>query len=95
MALSIATVMAVGLSMGNTTRKKVWRGLHPSIVAASSISSGTPLTNPVNMNTESPAPKPRYTRTIPATLSNASVVTMKVIVYMTIWNGTIMLNTKI
>ena len=43
----------------STTEKKVRRGEQPSIMAASSISMGMDLTKPQNMNTASPAPKPR------------------------------------
>ena len=39
--------------------KKVWMGVQPSIMAASSISRGIDFTKPVNINTESPAPNPR------------------------------------
>jgi len=59
MASRMATEIMVGLKMGNTMRKYVWMGLQPSIMAASSISSGMLLTKPQNMNTASPAPKPR------------------------------------
>ena len=59
MALSIATVIAVGFSIGNTIRKKVCRGEQPSMVAASSISFGMLLMKPQNIKTDSPAPKPR------------------------------------
>ena len=61
MISSTPTEMKVGFIMGRTTRKKVRSGPQPSITAASSISSGIVLTNPENMNTASPAPKPRYT----------------------------------
>ena len=49
----------VGLRMGKTTLKKIWMGLQPSIMAASSISMGTLFMKPVNMKTARPAPKPR------------------------------------
>ena len=45
--------------MGRTTEKKVRMGEQPSIMAASSISMGMDLTKPQNMNTASPAPKPK------------------------------------
>ncbi len=45
--------------IGSTTEKKVRRGEQPSIMAASSISRGMDLTKPQNINTASPAPKPR------------------------------------
>ena len=76
--------------IGNTTWKKVWIGVQPSIMAASSISNGMLFTNPQNINTASPAPNPRYTNIIPigllkcimfASLDNGNI---------TIWNGTIM-----
>ena len=51
--------MSVGLSIGSTTEKNVRTGPQPSMAAASSISSGSPFTKPENMNTASPAPKPR------------------------------------
>ena len=51
--------MAVGFKMGNTTRQNVPSGEQPSMVAASSIPSGTVLIKPEYMNTESPAPKPK------------------------------------
>ena len=59
MISSTPTEISVGLSMGNTIRKKVRSGPQPSMAAASSISMGMLLTKPVNMNTASPAPKPR------------------------------------
>ena len=49
----------VGLRIGQTTLKKICSGLQPSIMAASSISRGILFIKPVNMNTASPAPKPR------------------------------------
>ena len=45
--------------MGNTTEKNILSGEQPSMSAASSISIGIDLTKPQNMNTASPAPKPR------------------------------------
>lgn len=54
-----AVEIMVGFRMGNTTLKKIWMGLQPSIMAASSISMGTLFIKPVNMNTARPAPKPR------------------------------------
>ena len=51
--------MRVGFKMGRTTRKKVWMGLQPSIMAASSMVMGMDFIKPQNMNTASPAPKPR------------------------------------
>ena len=56
---SATTVMVVGFIRGKTTRKKVLMGPQPSIIAASSISMGMPLTKPLNINTLRPAPKPR------------------------------------
>ena len=52
---------------GNTGRlqnrhnnpEKVCRGVQPSIMAASSYFQGMLFTKPQNMNTDSPAPKPR------------------------------------
>ena len=55
----MAVEIMVGLRMGKTTLKKIWIGLQPSIMAASSISMGTLFMKPVNMNTARPAPKPR------------------------------------
>ena len=51
--------MYVGFMIGSTTEKKVRSGVHPSIIAASSISNGMDFTNPQNMNTARPAPNPR------------------------------------
>ena len=59
MVSSMPTETMVGLSIGKTTRKKVRMGPQPSIIAASSISTGMDLTKPQNMNTARPAPKPR------------------------------------
>ena len=59
MTSRMPTEIMVGLSMGSTTQKKVRMGPQPSMAAASSISRGRLLTKPVNMNTASPAPKPR------------------------------------
>jgi hypothetical protein len=42
----------MGLRIGNTIRKKVWIGLHPSIVAASSISRGMLFMNPLTEGLE-------------------------------------------
>ena len=55
----MATVIIVGFMIGISTPKKICGGLQPSIMAASSISSGMLLTNPVNIKIESPAPNPR------------------------------------
>ena len=44
------------------------------------------------VNTASPAPKPRYTKFMPTTLSKLRRLTINVMVYITIWNGTIILN---
>ena len=52
-------IIYLGLRMGKTTLKKIWMGLQPSIMAASSISMGTLFMKPVNMKTARPAPKPR------------------------------------
>jgi hypothetical protein len=38
--LMIRAVMVMGFNRGKTTMKKVWKGLAPSIFAASSISMG-------------------------------------------------------
>ena len=58
MVSRMAVEIMVGFRMGNTTLKKIWMGLQPSIMAASSISMGTLFIKPVNMNTARPAPKP-------------------------------------
>ena len=59
MISSTPTLIMVGRSMGNTTEKKVRTGPQPSIAAASSISRGMDFTNPANIKTARPAPKPR------------------------------------
>ena len=59
MVSRIAVEIAVGLRIGKTILKKICSGLQPSIIAASSIASGTDFMKPVNMNTARPAPKPR------------------------------------
>ena len=76
--------------MGSTTRKKVRTGLQPSMAAASSISSGMDLTKPVNMNSASPAPKPRYTTGMVKGVFRYRVSAVRDRVYMTIWKGTTM-----
>ena len=47
----LAVEIMVGFKIGIKILKKTCRGLHPSIMAASSISSGLPFTKPVNINT--------------------------------------------
>ena len=59
MVSRMAVEIMVGFRMGKTTLKKIWMGLQPSIMAASSISMGMLFMKPVNMNTARPAPKPR------------------------------------
>ena len=59
MVSRIAVEIIVGFKIGQTTLKKIWMGLQPSIIAASSISTGMLFIKPVNMNTARPAPKPR------------------------------------
>ena len=59
MVSKMAVEIIVGFKIGQTTLKKIWIGLQPSIIAASSIAIGMDFTKPVNMNTASPAPKPR------------------------------------
>ena len=64
-AFAIALVLTRGIKGTNLFRtcllytSKIWMGLQPSIMAASSISMGTLFIKPVNMNTARPAPKPR------------------------------------
>ena len=84
--------MQVGFKIGSTTLKNVCNGLHPSIMAASSISSGMPYTNPQNINTARPAPKPRYTGIIPTGLYKCNIFANFDNVNITIWNGTIIEN---
>ena len=85
-------MIVVGFIIGNTTWKKVWSGVHPSIIAASSISSGMLFTKPQNINTASPAPNPRYTRIIPMGLLKCIMFASFDRENITIWNGTIMEN---
>ena len=94
MAFRMATVMAVGFKIGITTPKKVCKGLQPSIMAASSMSSGIDLMNPQNMNTDRPEPNPRYSNTIPGGLFRWVILASLDIVNITIWKGTIMENTN-
>ena len=44
MVSKIPTEINVGFKIGSTIRKNVCNGLHPSIIAASSISSGITIT---------------------------------------------------
>ena len=74
--------------IGSTIEKNVRSGVHPSIIAASSISTGIDLTKPVNMNTASPAPKPKYTMMMPHGVLRPSLSEVRARVNMTIWNGT-------
>ena len=78
--------------IGSTTSKKVWIGVQPSIMAASSISRGMDFTKPVNMNTDNPAPNPRYTIISPQGVFSLSMFTIFDKGNMTIWKGTIMEN---
>ena len=87
-------VIDIGFNKGNTIKKNVCIGLHPSIIAASSISIGIDLTNPLNINTESPDPNPRYIIIIPRGLSKFNILAILLIVNITIWNGTIIENTN-
>lgn len=64
------------------------------MAAASSISSGSAFTNPVNMNTARPAPKPRYTMGIVQGVFSFSVSAVFASVNITIWKGTTMENTQ-
>ena len=82
------TEISVGFNIGMITEKKVLIGLHPSIIAASSISSGIDFINPVNINTASPAPKPRYIIHIRNGVSRSSLSAVDDRVNMSIWNGT-------
>ena len=50
------------------------------------------LQNPVNMNTDRPAPNPKYTKTIPTGFPNFSMFAIFESVNITIWNGTIIEN---
>ena len=58
-ASRIPTDIMVGFRIWISIKKKVCSGLHPSIMAASSISTGIDFTNPQNINTARPAPNPR------------------------------------
>ena len=86
--------MAVGFRIGITIWKNVWIGVHPSIMAASSISNGILFTKPQNINTESPAPNPRYKKIIPTGLFSFNISASLDMVNMTIWNGTTIENTN-
>ncbi|CCX41944.1 unknown [Clostridium sp. CAG:1024] len=94
MISSTPTEISVGRSIGNTTEKNVRTGPQPSMAAASSISSGSDLTNPVNMKMARPAPKPRYTIGMVQGVLSFSVSAVFASVNMTIWNGTTMENTQ-
>jgi len=59
MPLRIVTVVITGVKRGKMIWKNVCSGEHPSIEAASSRSKGTPLINPVKMNTVMAPPNPR------------------------------------
>ena len=90
----IATVIAVGFSTGSTILKNVWIGVQPSIIAASSREIGIALIKPANMNTDSPAPNPTYTKIIPTGFPRFNVSVTLDSVNITIWNGTIIANTN-
>ena len=72
------------MRIGKTTSQKVSKGEQPSIVAASSMPSGTVFIKPVNIKTESPAPKPRYMSIIPSGLSRCKTFAVFDIVNITI-----------
>ena len=91
-ASRIPTEMNVGFIIGTTTQKNVRSGEQPSIIAASSISREIPFTKPVNMNTASPAPNPRYTKMIPTGFPRCNIFDSLDNVNITIWKGTIMEN---
>ena len=74
--------------MGSTTWKKVRRGPAPSTSAASSISIGIDFTNPENMNTAKPAPKPKYTIIKVHGELSLSTSAVRESVAITTWNGT-------
>ena len=59
MVCRMATDTMLGFIIGTTMVKNVRGTEAPSIMAASSISAGSDLITPVNMNTARPAPKPR------------------------------------
>ena len=59
MVSRMPTEITVGFMMGSTMEKKVLIGPQPSIIAASSISSGSDFRKLLNMNIAVPAPKPR------------------------------------
>ena len=67
------TVIAIGFSNGKTIKKNVFTGVHPSIIAASSISIGIDLTKPLNIKTDNPEPNPRYITIIPIGLSKLNI----------------------
>src|SRR5690606_10482531 len=90
----IATVIAIGFRLGKITLKNISIGPPPSIITASSISSGIDFTKPLNKNTERPEPKPRYISKSPTGLSNPRTFAVFVIVNITIWNGTTIENTN-
>ena len=52
MKLNIVTVMIPVLESGSTTLINDWNGVHPSMVAASSSSTGYDPKKPCNMNIE-------------------------------------------
>jgi hypothetical protein len=54
----MTTVALTGSSNGNTTWRKVCGIVHPSMVAASSKSTGMDFTNPWYMNIAMPTPRP-------------------------------------
>jgi hypothetical protein len=55
----IETEISVGFIIGKMIPKNVLIGPEPSMLAASSISLGMLFTNPENINTARPVPKPR------------------------------------
>ena len=76
------------------TIKNVLIGPHPSIAAASSISSGKPFINPVNINTAIPAPNPKYIIGIDQGVLSPNESAVFDNVNITIWNGTTIENTN-
>lgn len=65
MAFRMITVTKIGLKIGSMILKNVCGLVQPSMVAASSSSSGMDLINPWNMKMASGAPKPMYATIIP------------------------------
>ena len=58
------------------------------------MSRGIDLTNPANMKTDSPEPKPRYKTTMPMGLLRFNMSAIFTVGNMTIWKGMTMLNTN-